>query len=222
MTFKRYGNKALLVDFEQRIDFNINQKVIALKYIIEQHNISGIQFHIPAYCSLTIGFDNSITNYEILVKKIKALSDSFKIHTIKNVVTHTLPVCYEKGYAWDLEGVLRQTNISKQKLIELHTKSTFRVYMLGFLPGFPYLGTLPESLFCCRKIQPRLKVAAGSVGIAGLQTGVYPSDAPGGWQIIGRTPLKLFNPEKPQPFLFKVGDLVKFKAIDQHTYRNLK
>ncbi len=111
------------------------------------------------------------------------------------------------------EEVRKQTGLSPKSIIEIHTSITFQVYMLGFLPGFVYMGSLPESLSCARKPKPRLRVPPRSVGLAGLQTGIYPSEAPGGWQIIGKTPLNIFDGKNENPFLFKAGDQVKFHAI---------
>ena len=131
-----------------------------------------------------------------------------------------VPVCYSEKYALDMNEIVQQKKISAEEIIYLHTSKKYRVYMIGFLPGFAYMGEIDEKIAVPRKSQPRLVVEAGCVGIAGKQTGVYPLDSPGGWQIIGKTPLKLFNKEKVDPVLFKPGDEVEFYSISEDEYSN--
>ena len=133
--------------------------------------------------------------------------------------TVSIPVCYEEQYAPDLQQLAIATNTSVEEVIRIHTSKPYKVYMLGFLPGFAYLGELDEKISMPRKPQPH-QVVAGSVGIAGRQTGIYPLASPGGWQIIGRTPLKLFDPGKEDPTLLKTGDMVQFTSISQHAFEN--
>lgn len=215
MTFHLYGNAAMLINFEQKIDPHIHMQVMALQQAIEQTNIRGLQYCIPAYCSLTIVYEPDLIAYPQLKQQIEALaSASFFIkNKYNNAITHQIPVCYDAPYALDMETVMKATQLSKQAIIQLHTATKFRVYMLGFLPGFAYLGKLPDALFCKRKQTPRLQVPALSVGIAAHQTGIYPSQAPGGWQIIGQTTTNVFDKNKANPFLFKAGDYVQFYAV---------
>jgi inhibitor of KinA len=130
-------------------------------------------------------------------------------------------VCYEEPYALDLQEVSKFSGLTPKEIIELHTGETYRVYMLGFLPGFPYLGVLPKALQLPRKRTPRVNVPERSVGIAGQQTGIYPSGSPGGWNILGNTPLPIFNSSSDSPFLLQVGDKVKFKVVSSREYQKL-
>lgn len=225
-SIKIYGDQALLINFEQKIDPAINAAVIGLKNAIEQAKIEGITFLIPAYCSLTVGYHPQVIEYAILVKIIaqlgKNVSDS-KYQEKKDTARQLrIPVCYESPYALDLQSLSEEKGITAEKIIELHTSQTFKVYMLGFLPGFVFMGKLPEALACNRKTTPRLRVPANSVGIAGFQTGIYPSISPGGWQIIGRTPFNIFNPKKEKPFLFQPQDEVSFYAISTDEFEQMK
>jgi KipI family sensor histidine kinase inhibitor len=169
---------------------------------------------------LTIGYNPSVIRFEALCNKIKAL----KIQKTKTPDSRKLniPVCYEEDFAIDLKEVKSQTGLSTSEIINIHTSTLFQVYMMGFLPGFPYLGKVPEALFCKRKDNPRLKVPARSVGLAGYQTGIYPSQAPGGWQIIGQTPLDIFDASKAHPFLFRAGDQVQFQEISGFDFENIE
>ena len=212
MTILPYGDQAILVNFEQKIDPQINAKVHRLYELIKDENWPGITFATPAYCSLTIGYAPTITTFEVLKSKLQALppltaqANGYKAWKI--------PVCYEPPYALDIEALQQQLGQTAESIIQMHTRESYFVFMLGFLPGFPYLGPTRAELACSRKAQPRLKVPAGSVGLAGRQTGIYPVEAPGGWQIIGRSPLPFFRPDHELSILFQPGDRVKFEAID--------
>ena len=223
MQFHAYGDSALLINFDQKIDPEINLAVVALKDAIEKFTIPGVTFCIPAYCSLTVGYNPSVLHYDELCEQINALTsinmDDKKLQPGR---TLKIPVCYEVPYALDFPDLIQQTGVSREEIIKIHTTTPFRVYMLGFLPGFAYMGRLPETLFCSRKKTPRLRVPAQSVGLAGYQTGIYPSEAPGGWQIIGRTPLKIFDGEKENPFLFQPGDQVVFEAISKEEFERME
>lgn len=214
-----YGDNALLINFEQKIDTEIHQVVKAYHLAIQ--NIDEVLYQIPAYCSITVIFDQKSTSYEELKAKIKDL-------TIKPVQTQTkakiieIPVCYEADFAPDLQSLSQDLKLSKEEIISLHTGQTYDVFMVGFLPGFPYLGKLPSKLECKRKSTPRKIVKSGSVGLAGSQTGIYPSDAPGGWQLIGQTPLKIFDTAKKDPFLLKMGDRVKFYSISAEKFKEIR
>ena len=193
-----YGDQALLINFEQKIDPAINATVIDLQQWIEAAKIEGIQFMIPAYCSLTIGFDQKVIDQKVLITVIRQLAFE-AVNTNKTVESSKksnrllrIPVCYETEYGLDLLELSEEKGISIEEIIALHTGQIYQVYMLGFLPGFVFMGKIPETLQCSRKITPRLQVPASSVGIAGFQTGIYPTNSPGGWQILGQTPLKIF------------------------------
>ena len=133
----------------------------------------------------------------------------------------SLPICYDASLGLDIEYVMEQQKLSWQEIVNLHTQTTYHVFMLGFIPGFAFMGKVNHYLEIARKPEPRLKVPKGSVGLAGLQTGIYPDDVPGGWQIIGRTPIPLFQPNNEEPFLFKAGDEVQFYSIDVDTFHKI-
>lgn len=142
------------------------------------------------------------------------------IHTLKNVIH--IPVLYNLEMGPDLEEVASYNNLTIEEVVQIHTTNEYLVYMLGFMPGFPFLGGLDERIHTPRRSEPRVKINAGSVGIANNQTGLYPSDSPGGWQIIGRTPLKVFDQYSEPMTLYEAGDYIKFYSIDETTYNQIE
>ena len=169
----------------------------------------------PAFCSLGIGYDPATISYVDLVLLVQEQFDLIESDVDPKRSVVRIPVCYSASCGIDLEHVSATTGLSRQQIIELHSGRTYRAYMLGFLPGFAYLGSIDKSLRVDRQAEPRLKVPAGSVGLAGEQTGVYPCEAPGGWQIIGRTPIPLMGQNDSNQFLISPGDQVQFYSIDQ-------
>lgn len=223
ISYQTYGDQAILINFEQKIDPQINAAVHALHSKIKAASWNEITFCIPAYCSLTVGYHPKLTTYLDILKKIKTIVDQSTVIKEKQPASILkIPVCYEEEFAPDLHEVALSKGLVVSELIAMHTSTTYDVYMLGFLPGFVYMGKLPAALEVQRKANPRLRVPAGSVGLAGFQTGIYPSEAPGGWQIIGQTPLTIFDPNSAEPFLFKAGDKVQFEAIDKLTFERKK
>ncbi len=222
LEIKRYGDRGILVNFEQRIAAEINQQVIQLsERLIAKHG-AGLLYTIPAYCSLTIQYDPRLLSFDQLSKSIEELVRTPMDKVETNVRRLEIPVCYDPDFGLDLDSICQSKGLSAEQLIKEHTGPHYRVYMLGFLPGFVYMGKLSEILTCKRRSDPRLRVPQQSVAIAGEQTGIYPSEAPGGWNIIGRTPLPLIDPKKPEPFLFRAGDLVQFKAIDRAQFQRIE
>lgn len=226
-SIKLYGDQAILINFEQKIDPAINAAVVALKNAIEAATITGIIFMIPAYCSLTIGYNPAVIEYEILVKVVEQIA----ANALNKVDTHSkqqearqlkIPVCYELPYALDLKELSETKNLPIDEIIKIHTNQTYKVYMLGFMPGFVFMGKISPKLECNRKVTPRLRIPPNSVGIAGLQTGIYPTASPGGWQILGRTPFKIFNAQKENPFLFQAGDEVTFYSITSEEFISIE
>ncbi len=175
----------------------------------------------PAYCSITIGYNPQIISFKVLKEKIQSL---FKGKETGKSIARVLniPVCYEAPFSLDFDEIKRKTGLSTEEIIKQHTETSYRVYMIGFLPGFTYMGKLKETLFCPRKNTPRIRVPERSVGIAGFQTGIYPLPAPGGWQIIGKTPLNIFRIENKTPCLFKAGDTVLYYRITQREYHLIR
>ncbi len=222
------GDSAATIDFGNVVDEEINKKVIALFNHLSQHPVEGMIETIPAYSSVTIYYNvlslrKRISQqkkiYEWIRNELHKLmhNDFADIQTTTNLVR--IPVCYENEFSIDLHWIAEQKNISPEEIIRLHTSKQYRVYMLGFLPGFAYMGEVEEQIAIRRKPQPQ-PIMAGSIGIAGKQTGIYPLNSPGGWQIIGRTPLKMFDKDKDEPCLLKAGDYVEFYSITKDEFEN--
>lgn len=217
------GDNALVVEFGNAISFEVNSKVIALGEAISRAKIHGVEELVPTYRSLLIRYDPSAITYNQLTSRIKAIAEKLhdrpaKVKGEKVIV----PVVYGGEYGPDLAYVAKYHNISEEQVIALHSKKEYRVYMIGFVAGFPYMGEVSEEIVTPRLEKPRIKVPAGSVGIAEKQTGIYPCEAPGGWRIIGRTPLKLFDPQEQPPALLKPGDIVKFKPISESAFKIIR
>lgn len=220
LTIRPYGDQALLVELVPRIDPATNNAVVALARTLAAAAVPGLGAVTPAYCSLTVAYDPAVLPYPEAAQLVTALNDSV-VASEKDGRLLRVPVCYEADLAPDLAEVAAHTGLTAAEVVRLHTSTEFRVYLLGFLPGFAYLGRLPEALHCPRKATPRLRVPAQAVGLAGLQTGIYPVEAPGGWQLIGRTPLPVFAPERAEPFLFRPGDRVRFYAVSEAEFARL-
>ncbi|WP_457751564.1 5-oxoprolinase subunit PxpB [Thermococcus sp.] len=218
MDFKPLGDSALLVSFGEVIDEETNDRVHALAKAIERANFEWLVEVVPAYSSLAIIYDPGLIDFNGVKRAVEGLEFSAGRFEGKLV---EIPVVYGGEYGPDLEFVAQYNGLTPEEVIELHSKPIYRVYFLGFLPGFAYLGGMDERIATPRLKKPRLKVPAGSVGIAGKQTGIYPLESPGGWRLIGRTPLKLFNPSKEPPTLLQPGDRVKFVPIDEEKFREI-
>lgn len=224
ITFHPYGNRALLIQWEQRIDLAVNAEVVQLAAALGGTGIAGVRYCIPAYCSLTVGYDPEVISYGELCERILEIHSAQEFTPAGEIAGRqiNIPVCYEGECAPDLDWLSVHTGLEKDQIISLHTSTPFHVYMIGFLPGFPYLGTLPKILHAPRKDSPRKRVPAGSVALAGLQTGIYPLESPGGWQLIGRTPIRMFDPDRESPFYLQAGDEVRFEAIDWRTFQSMQ
>jgi len=217
-----YGDHAILIKFENKIDITVNQKVIALFNIIKNTKPIGYRYCIPAYCSLTVVFDPLKTNFQKLKTKISNIQIKKDPTKFEVARTLSIPVCYDNKYAPDLKTFAKSKSLSTEEIISIHSENIYHVYMLGFLPGFAYLGKCDKSIKANRLSSPRLKVPAGSVGLAGLQTAIYPCESPGGWQLIGRTPIRIFDEAAENPFLFQEGDKVRFRQISEEEYKGLE
>lgn len=224
------GDSALTIDFGNVIDPGINEEAISLFHFLKNNPLEGMIEAVPAYSSLTVYYDfielrkkikEDKTVFEWLKQKI---DETLKTGIVKTGIEENvvrIPVCYHSDFAIDIEKLTMQKNISLDDVISIHTASTYRVYMLGFLPGFSYMGPVNERISIERKPKPE-NVKAGSVGIAGRQTGIYPLDSPGGWQIIGRTPLKIFDSQLSNLTLLQAGDTVQFYSISKDEFEDIK
>jgi len=216
----RLGEETWLVEFEPRLDAAINERVLALASAIEQSALAGVFDVVPAYASFAIHADPEQLREEALIAAIRDLADARRPSDVGRL-SHEIPVCYDPLFALDLDAVCAATGCTAAEVIARHGDVRYRVFMIGFLPGFPYMGMVPESIAVPRRATPRPVVPAGSVGIAGRQTGIYPVDSPGGWQIVGRTPVRLFDPLSGRPPLVRAGDHVRFVPIDISQFRVL-
>jgi len=225
------SDHAVTLDFGGPIRLEINDRVHRLVASLQQNLLPGITDIIPAYNSVTVVYDY-MTVYQQQLKNEKILPvysfiENWIEQNLKDYSSNVktteeeiiIPVCYDKSVGIDIEFVAQQHNLSTQQVIELHTAKTYRVFMNGFLPGFAYMGIVDPAIQTPRHESPRPLVTAGSVGIAGVQTGIYPSNSPGGWQIIGKTPLPLID--ENENLLLKPGSFVKFKAISLLSFEKL-
>jgi KipI family sensor histidine kinase inhibitor len=208
------GDKSIIVEFGNEINEDINKKVISLMKVIEKSSLKNVVTEmVPTYRSLMINYNPLNIEYDNLINKVKELEQKVEEIKIKEPKIHEIPVCYSNQFGIDIETVANHNNLTVEEVIQIHTSKEYLIYMLGFTPGFPYLGGMDERIATPRLQIPRTKIPAGSVGIAGAQTGVYPIDSPGGWQIIGRTPIKLYDENREQQILLTAGDFIKFVPI---------
>lgn len=206
--FKPLGDSSILIQLGDAIDPILNQRVHALSALLQ--TIPAIIETIPAYCTVLVHYDPLTTTYNQIKNSIEEKISQLDESTHRPSRRLEIPVLYGGASGPDLEPAAATLALSPSELIRLHSEREYTVYMMGFTPGFPYMGILNEKLNMPRLATPRTRVPAGSVAIAGAQTGIYPVASPGGWHIIGYTPLKLFDPLSENPFLFAPGDVVKF------------
>lgn len=215
-----FGDNGLLIEFGDVISLEVNRRVIALSEAIIGAKIQGVEELVPTYRSLLVRYNASKISYEQLVFRIKDIEKTMEERSMEKVGRKIIiPVVYGGEYGPDLTDVARFHGLTEEQVVKIHSGREYRVYMVGFVAGFPYLGEVADEIATPRLETPRLKVPAGSVGIAEKQTGIYPCEAPGGWRIIGRTPSRLFNPLQQPPVLLQLGDIVKFKPISEKEFR---
>lgn len=221
---------AVSVDFGGGIKTRILQQVTAFDALLRAQPFDGLRTTVPAYTTLTVIFDPAIviasgnlagtTAYERVYRYLMRSATAQRHAPSASQTTVTIPVCYGGTFGPDLDAIAAHHGIAAADVVELHSAATYHVHFIGFTPGFAYLGGLPERLAMPRKAEPRSRVPAGSVGIAGAQTGIYPLGTPGGWQLIGRTPWQLFDPDKTPPTLLNAGDRVVFQPIPHDQFAN--
>lgn len=219
--FRIAGDRGLLVEYGDRIHPDVNNKVRCMAIVMGKESPKGVLETIPTYRSLLIIYDPAITNPAKLEKEILALEERLSKIKIPPPDTVEIPVCYGGEFGPDIQFVAEHNSMTADDVIRIHSGAEYQIYMIGFTPGFPFLGGLHEALHTPRLETPRSFVPEGSVGIANNQTGIYPVASPGGWQLIGRTPIKLFAPKRSNPFIYKAGDRIKFKPISAEDYTRL-
>jgi len=224
--YRDSGDGGLLVELGDRIDWTLNTRTRRLALLLEREALPGVVEIVPAYCSFLILFEPATLNTERLKAQIEELfqeiEDSDDEEPGASGRSVEIPVCYGGDYGPDLASVAQNNGLSPEEVVRIHSSGIYPVYMLGFAPGFPYLGGLDESIATPRLDTPRSHVPAGSVGIAGAQTGIYPLASPGGWRLIGRTPLTLFDPEAEDPVpYYRPGDSLRFVAVSEEEYNRI-
>ena len=219
--FLSAGDRALVVEFGDRVDRTVSAEVLRLDAVIRSAVIAGVVETVPTFRSLMIHYDPLTTSRGELERATRNFlardAPSHAAATLWNV-----PACYEGDFAPDLAEVARRAGLAREEVVSLHSGIRFHVYMLGFLPGFPYMGDLPEKLALPRRDDPRLRVPAGSISIATNLTAIYPYESPGGWHLIGATPIRLFDERRAKPALLSPGDAVLFQPIDSDTFISIR
>ena len=216
------GDKALYIELGSSIDRGVNRQIKRLVRSIDEASIPGVIDLAPTYCSILVYYDPLRIAVDDLQRRLTSLSQSTTQESSEVARVVEVPSLYGGEYGPDLDFVASHNNLSQEEVIGIHTGSDYLVYMLGFNPGFPYLGGMSERVATPRLSTPRVKIPAGSVGIAESQTGVYPLDSPGGWRLIGRTPVPMFDPNRDPPAIAQAGDYVRFVSIDKARYQELE
>lgn len=224
------GDSAVIIRFGGQISEQVNGLVHAAAACMEERPFAGFIECIPAFTSLTVFYhvyavsriQKGVSPFELVKKEVTERLSDLTAEQKEGRRIIEIPVCYGGEFGPDLEEVAKLNDLTPEDVIRIHTEGEYLVYMLGFAPGFPFLGGMSERIAAPRKSSPRPSIPAGSVGIAGLQTGVYPISTPGGWQLIGRTPVSLFRPEENPPSLLRAGDTVKFVRITAEEYSRRK
>jgi KipI family sensor histidine kinase inhibitor len=216
------GDKSVVMEFGNSIKPEINAKIRNMVTAVEENSIKGILEIIPTYRSILIIYDPLQIQYNSLVKYLKETLSRLGNASEGEIRIVELPTVYGGEYGPDIEFVANHNNLTVEEVIKLHSSIDYLLYMLGFTPGFGYLGGMSKKIETPRLQVPRTKIPAGSTGIAGSQTGIYPIDSPGGWQLIGRTPVKLYDPLGTPPILLNAGDFVRFIPISEEEYLKIQ
>ena len=214
------GDSAVSLRFREEISPETHALVMAYMAAIEKAGLPGFIECVPSYCALMLIYDPMETSFDEICAAVRALDISASSIEASGE-TIVLPVCYGNEFGPDLSAVAAHAGLGEEEVIALHSSVDYPIYMLGFTPGFPYLGGMDARLATPRLKAPRTRVEAGSVGIAGAQTGVYPVASPGGWQIIGRTPARLYDPARREPFLLRAGQRLRFSPISAEEFARL-
>lgn len=221
MEIRQYTENALTIYMGDDMDEQVNRQLVSLKQKLESQKIRGIEEIVISYTSLIIYFDLFAANVEEIGKAVgnidtvSLLDGKFEYRTVE------IPVCYGGKFGPDIES-FKAGGLSAEDVVDMHSGREYLVYMLGFMPGFPYLGGLDEKLHKARLDTPRMRIPAGTVGIGGKQTGMYPFESPGGWNLLGRTPVPLFDPGRTEPILYQAGDRIIYRPIDETEYDEIK
>ncbi len=215
------GDSAVTVEFGSSISLEVNGRVQEFRRLLAERALPGVRELVPTYRSLTVYFDPAEVDAGRFMEELESLAASTEERAETGGKVVVVPVCYGGEFGPDMATVAAHNGLSEEDVVRLHTEPDYYCYMLGFTPGFPYLGGMNARIATPRLENPRTLIPAGSVGIAGSQTGIYPIDSPGGWQLIGRTPLVLFDPLGEPPTLLDAGLWVRFEAVSEEEYHQI-
>lgn len=221
-SFLQNGDSAVTVQFKNEISREVNSYVTSLCAEIEQNKIKGVIEYIPTFCSVSVLYDCTLISAKKLISRLEKIIKNIKITSSCKAKLYEIPVCYDDCFALDMENVCRHSLLTKDEVIARHSGRDYLIYMLGFLPGFAYLGGMDEALATPRLDSPRAEIFEGAVGIGGEQTGIYPVASPGGWQLIGKTPVKVYDKSRENPILYSSGDYIRFVPVSLAEYDQIE
>jgi inhibitor of KinA len=216
------GDSALFVEFGDAIDPELNRRVRRLQLAVQEARLPEVVEVVPTYRSLLVCYRPAQVSLAELSARLEVLAGDIEARRLPESIVTEIPTAYGGEYGPDLGFVAEHNGLSPQELIDLHAGAAYLIYMLGFIPGFAYLGGMSPRTAAPRLATPRVEIPAGSVGIAGNQTGVYPADSPGGWRLIGRTPIELFHPDRQPPALLQAGNYVRFVPITADEFGRIR
>ena len=222
LRFLPCGDSALTALFSDEMNNETNRRIRFLAAALDRKAIRGITETVPTFCGLTVYFDPLTISARAVKQKLISLMKTYKDTSAEKKRVFLIPVCYDGKYAPDMDDVCAFTGLDRQQVIDLHTSTDYLIYMLGFLPGFPYLGGMDKRIEVPRLDSPRTAIPAGAVGIGGKQTGIYPLASPGGWRLIGRTPVKVYDPKQPDPIAYRAGDYIRFYPITAEEFAQIE
>jgi inhibitor of KinA len=212
------GDLALSVELGDDINREVNARVLAFEYLIQQRRVSGVTETVPSYRSLLVYYDPLVVGWGALTKSLHALWREARPEVLPPARIVEVPCCYGGDLGFELEAAAEKIGLPADEVARLHADADYYVYFVGFTPGLPYMTGMPDRIFIPRLVQPRLKTPPGSVSIGGIQCCIYPVESPGGFWVVGRTPLRLYDPESADPILLRAGDQVRFTMITRPEY----